>query len=339
MVLTDKTFIIAELSANHNNNFQLAKDTIYAMKESGADAVKFQTYTADSITLNVDNKYFGPRDSGIWKGKTLYEIFTEGSMPWEWQAKLLEYANELDLICFSSPFDFKAVDFLEELHVPMYKIASLEISDIPLISYVASKGKPIILSTGIANLNDIELAVNACRKEGNNDITLLKCTSAYPTPFEEVNLKVIPNLRETFNVKVGLSDHTMGSTVPLGAVALGAKVVEKHFILDRNLGGVDSSFSMEPDEFKFMVKSIRELEKALGSVSYELTEKQKDTKIRGRSLFISSKVKKGEVLTKNNVKSVRPGLGLHPKYFYDVLGKKANRDITAGSPLDWSMIE
>ncbi|WP_100629564.1 pseudaminic acid synthase [Algoriphagus formosus] len=332
--MQNKTYIIAELSANHNNDFDLAVKTIEAMASSGADAVKIQTYTADSLTLNVKNEYFGPLKQGLWQGRTPYELFQEASMPYDWQPKLKQVAESLGLDFFSSPFDREGVDFLEnEVKVGRYKIASLEISDIPLISYTASKGKPMIISTGVAELADIELAVKACRDEGNEDITLLKCTSEYPAPFEMANLRTIPNLRETFGVKVGVSDHTMGSTVPVVAVALGAEVVEKHFILDRSLGGPDSAFSMEPEEFAFMVQSVREAEAALGKVSYKISEK---SKIRRRSLFVTADIKKGEKFTESNIRSIRPGYGLHPKHFHEVLGTQATRDFKKGEPLTLS---
>jgi pseudaminic acid synthase len=326
-----KVYIIAELSANHNNDYNLAVKTIEAMAASGADAVKVQTYTPDSLTLDVDNEFFGPRTEGLWKGRKPYELFEEAAMPYEWQPKLKKIANDLGLEFFSSPFDLKGVDFLEnEVGVPKYKIASLEITDIPLIEYTASKRKPIIISTGVAELADIELAIQACRKVGNDDITLLKCTSEYPAPFEMANLRTIPNLKETFNVKVGVSDHTMGSTVPIVAVALGATVVEKHFILDRSLGGPDSAFSMEPKEFAEMVRGIREAEQALGKVNYEVSEK---SKLRRRSLFVVKDIKKGEVITEKYIKSVRPGYGTHPKFLKDILGKPSAYNYKVGDPL------
>lgn len=334
--MQNKTYIIAELSANHNNDYNLAVKTIEAMAKAGADAVKVQTYTADSLTLDIDNEYFGPRKEGLWKGRRPYELFQEASMPYEWQPKLKKVANALGMEFFSSPFDKEGVDFLEkEVGVPRYKIASLEITDIPLIEYTASKGKPMIISTGVAELNDIELAVQTCRSVGNNDITLLKCTSEYPAPFELANMRTIPNLRETFGVKVGVSDHTMGSTVPIVAIAMGAEVVEKHFILDISLGGPDSAFSMEPAEFAAMVKGVREAEAALGHVSYEVSEK---SKLRRRSLFVVKDIKAGELITAQNVRSIRPGFGMHPKELHAVLGKRFNRAVTAGTRLEWSDI-
>jgi pseudaminic acid synthase len=335
MINPEKVFVIAELSANHNNDLNLAKKTIDAIAESGADAVKVQTYTADSLTLNVDNEYFGPRKEGLWKGKTLYELFTEGSLPYEWHADLKKYSESLGLIFFSSPFDREGVDFLESLNVSLYKIASPEITDIPLISYVASKGKPMIMSTGLASLADIQLAVDTCRKEGNNDITLLKCTSEYPATPDMANLLTIPNLKETFNVKVGLSDHSFGSTVPVVAVSLGATVVEKHFVLNREKGGIDAAFSMEPHEFKHMVSSVKDAKDALGSVSYNLTDRNKN---RRRSIFVSKDVKKNDKISIENVKCIRPGNGLHPMYYKEIIDKKFSQDIKAGTPLSWELL-
>jgi len=326
----NKTFIVAELSANHNNDFDITVKTVEAMAESGANAVKVQTYKAESLALDVDNEYFGPRKEGLWKGYRSYDLYLKASMPYEWQPKLKKIAESVGIQFFGSPFDKKGVDFLERLNVPIYKIASFEITDIPLIEHIARKGKPIIISTGVAQIADIELAVNTCRSNGNGDITLLKCTSEYPSTFEAANLLTIPNLKNTFNVEVGVSDHTPGSTVPIVAVALGATVVEKHFILDRSLGGPDSAFSMEPIEFAKMVKSVREAEGSLGKVSYELTDKNK---LRRRSLFVAKDLRKGETFTESNIKSVRPGNGLHPKYLKIVLGKRVNKPLKKGTPL------
>lgn len=336
--LSNRVFIIAEISANHNNDLDLALDTVRAIYETGADAVKVQTYTADSLVLNVDNEYFGPRKSGLWKGRKLYDLFQEGSLPYEWHIRLKEEAEKLGLVFFSSPFSTTDVDFLESIDVPMYKIASLEITHIPLIKYVAGKGKPIIMSTGVAEEEDIRLAVETCRAEGNNDITLLKCTTAYPAPYDEVNLNAIPLIKEKFGTKIGLSDHTMGNVVPLGAVALGAKVIEKHFILDRNLGGIDSQFSMNPEEFKLMVDSVRILEKSLGMPTMSLTEKAKDSKTRSRSIFVSNDVEENEIVTSENIRVVRPGHGLHPKHYEEVLGKKFIKSVKGGQPLSWDDI-
>jgi len=333
------TFIIAELSGNHLQKFDIAVKTIKAMKESGADAVKLQTYTADTITIDCDNECFRINQGTLWDGKTLYQLYQEAYTPWEWQPKLKEVAEDLGLIWFSTPFDKSAVDFLEGLNTPVYKVASFEITDIPLIEYIASKGKPLIISSGIATLADIEEAVNACKRMGNQQIALLKCTSAYPTPIEEANLRAIPDLGETFETVVGLSDHTMGISMPIAAVALGAKIIEKHFILERTLGGPDAAFSSEPQEFKSMAKAIREVEKGLEERSYELSPKAEKNRIFARSLFAVRDIKAGETLTEENVRSIRPGHGLHPKYLMDVLGKKARKDVQKGTPVSWDLIE
>ena len=337
--LNESTCIIAELSANHLQNLNLAVDTIKAMKESGADAVKLQTYTPDTITIDSDNQYFQIDQGTLWDGKTLYQLYQEAYTPWEWQPKLKKIAEDLGLICFSSPFDKKSVDFLEEMNVPAYKVASFEITDIPLIEYIASKGKPVIISTGIATLADIEEAVNVCRRMGNDQIALLKCTSAYPAPLEESNLRTIPNLADTFNTVVGLSDHTLGISAPIASVALGAKIIEKHFIIDRKMGGPDAAFSMEPDEFKSMVGAVRDVEKALGNVNYDLTEKTTKSRDFSRSLFVVQDIKAGESLTEENVRSIRPGFGLHPRHFRQIIGKKVRTDIKRGTPLDWTLVE
>lgn len=326
------TFIIAELSANHMNDFDIAVKTIEAMAEAGADAVKFQTFTPDTITIDCDNEYFQIKQGTVWDGQILHELYEDAYMPWDWQPKLKKIAQDLGLIVFSSPFDKTSVDFLEDMDVPAYKIASFEITDIPLIEYVASKGKPIIISTGIASLDDIELAVNACKGVGNDKISLLKCTSSYPAPLDEINLNTIPDIKDRFGVVVGLSDHTLGGEVSTAAVALGANIIEKHFILDRNMGGPDSEFSMEPHEFKQMVDSIRNIEKALGTVSYELSDKMKANREFSRSLFVVEDMKKGEIITKDTVRSIRPGFGLHPKYLKEILGKKVNQDLVKGTP-------
>lgn len=329
----NSTFIIAELSANHNQDISIAKETIYAMKDSGADAVKLQTYTPDTLTIDCDNDYFQIRQRSLWDGQTLYKLYKRAYTPWEWHYELKELADKLGLVFFSTPFDKTAVDFLENLNVPIYKIASFEITDIPLIEYVSSKKKPVIISTGIATLEDIELAVATCRNNGCENITLLKCTSAYPAPIEEANLSTIPDMAKRFNVKVGLSDHTLGISVPIAAVALGATMIEKHFILDKNLGGPDASFSLEPKEFAEMAKAIRDVEKAIGQVSYDISKNVQKNRIFARSLFVVSDIKKGEVITESNVKSIRPGYGLHPKYFKDILGKKVKKTIHRGEPI------
>jgi len=333
------TFIIAELSANHMNDFDIAVKTIEAMAEAGADAVKFQTFTPDTITIDCDNEYFQIKQGTVWDGQVLHELYEDAYMPWDWQPKLKKVAEDLGLIVFSSPFDKTSVDFLEDMDVPAYKIASFEITDVPLIEYVASKGKPIIISTGIASLEDIELAVKSCLDAGNDEIALLKCTSSYPAPLDEINLNTIPDIKDKFDVIVGLSDHTLGGEVSTAAVAVGADIIEKHFILDRNMGGPDCEFSMEPDEFKQMVDSIRNVEKALGTVSYELSDKMKANREFSRSLFVVTDMKKGDIISEDNVRSIRPGFGLHPKYLKEILGKKVNNDLKKGIPFDLEFID
>lgn len=334
-----KTFIIAEMSANHIQNYDRAVEIIKKAKWAGADAIKLQTYTPDTITLDCDNEYFQIKQGTIWDGTTLHKLYQEAYTPWEWQPKLKKVAEEEGLIFFSSPFDFTAVDFLEDMDVPAYKIASFELNDIPFIEYIASKGKPVIMSTGIARMGDIQDAIDACKRMGNENIALLKCTSAYPSPIEEVNLKTIPNMKETFDVVVGLSDHTMGNAVSVGGVAIGAQIIEKHMTLRRADGGADSQFSMEPEEFKEMVDNIRIVEKALGKVTYDLTEKQKKSREHSRSLFVIKEVDEGETFTEDNVRSIRPGFGLETKHIKDILGKKAKNNITKGTPLNWNLIE
>ncbi len=337
--LDEKVFIVAELSANHCQDLNLAKETIYAMKESGADAVKLQTYTPDTITINCDNEYFQIKHGTLWDGQTLYQLYKKAYTPWEWHFELKELADKLGLVFFSAPFDKTAVDFLEKVGTSAYKIASSEIVDLPLIEYTAKKNKPMIISTGIATLGEIEEAVNTCKKAGNDQIILLKCTSAYPTPIEEANLKTIPNMIETFNCYVGLSDHTKGIVAPVVAVSLGAKLIEKHFILDKNLDSPDKEFSLDPKEFKQMVDAVRDAEKALGKVFYGTTEHSKPSRLGKRSLFVVKDIKKGETFTEENVKSIRPGYGLEPKYLSQILGKRARKDIKKGTPLSWDLID
>ena len=331
-------FIIAELSANHNGSIETAKETIRAAKRAGADCIKLQTYTADTITLNSRKSDFMVKGT-IWDGKNLHYLYKEAYTPWEWHAELFKVAKEEGLICFSSPFDFTAVDFLETLNVPAYKIASFEITDIALIEYVASKGKPIILSTGIATTEDIELALAACKKMGNSQIALLKCTSSYPAPIEEANMSLVKDLADRYGVISGLSDHTMGSTVPVVSVCFGAKIIEKHFILDRTIGGPDASFSMNEAEFKQMVIAVREAEKAIGVVDYELTEKQQSGRAFSRSLYVVENIKEGDLFTSKNVRSIRPGYGLHPKFLPHVLGKIAKSDIEKGTALSFDLLQ
>lgn len=326
----NKTFIIAELSANHNGSKQVALDTIRAAKRAGADAIKLQTYTADTLTLNCKKDDFKISQGTLWDEKYFYDLYKEAYTPWEWHAELFEAARKEGLVCFSTPFDKTAVDFLEELGNPIYKIASFEITDIPLIEYAARKGKPMVISTGIATEEDIQLAVDTCRKVGNNDITLLRCVSAYPAPLENVNLRTMLEMKERFDVKVGLSDHTMGSDVAIAATALGAEMIEKHFIFDRAIGGPDAAFSMTAPEFEQMVQSIRNVETALGSVVYPTDLSQIKGRDFCRSLYVAQPMKAGEVITEENVRSVRPGFGLHPKYLPEILGKKVNRDLEVG---------
>lgn len=331
-------FIIAELSANHLGDFDLAVETIKAMKDSGADAVKMQTYTPDTLTINCNNDFFKIKQDTLWDGSTFHDLYQNAHMPWEWQPELKKIAEKLGLTVFSSPFDNTSVDFLEDMKVPAYKIASFEITDIPLIENVASKGKPVIISTGVAEICDIELAVKTCQKQGNDKIALLKCTSSYPAPLKSINLKTIPNMAETFRTVVGLSDHTLESAIPIGSVALGAKIIEKHFILDRGLGGPDCKFSLEPEEFKCMVNSIRALETAMGEISYELDDVTRLNRDFSRSLFVVKDIQEGEIISEENVRSIRPGFGLHPKYLNDILGKKFSKSLRKGTPLSWDLI-
>lgn len=325
-----KTFIVAEMSANHNHHKDIAIDTIRAAKKAGADAIKIQTYTADTLTLNCTKPDF-MLGKGLWEGENYYSLYQKAYTPWEWHKEIYHVAKEEGLVCFSTPFDKTAVDFLEELDNPIYKIASFEITDIPLIRYIASKQKPIILSTGIAMEEDIRLALDTIYAEGNKDVTLLKCTSAYPAPIEAANLLTIPDMRNRFGCKVGLSDHSEGSAVPMTAVALGAEVVEKHFIIDRSIGGPDSAFSMNAEEFAKMVQDVRNVEKALGSVYYPTDPSKIKGREFSRSLYVAEDMKAGDVITEQNVRSVRPGYGLHPKYLPELLGKKVNRNIEKGT--------
>ena len=333
----DKTFIIAEMSANHGHDIEIAKETIRAAKRVGADAIKLQTYTADTITIDCDKDDFIIKGT-IWEGKTLYELYKEAYTPWEWHAELFETAKQEGLICFSSPFDKTAIDLLESLGTPAYKIASFEITDIPLIEYAASKGKPMIISTGIADDTDIQLAVDTCRKVGNNDIILLKTSSQYPAKIEDANMLMIPDLEKRFNVLTGLSDHTTGELIPIIATSLGAKVIEKHFILDKSIGGPDASFSLDEKEFKKMIDAVRNTEKALGKIDYTLTKKTKKSRVFSRSLYAIKDVKAGELFTEKNIKSIRPRYGLHPKYYNKILGKIAKKNIERGTPISWEVI-
>lgn len=333
-----KTFIIAEMSANHNGSKEIALETIRAAKRAGADAVKLQTYTADTITLDCDKDDFQIKQGTIWDGQTLHQLYQKAYTPWEWHAELFEEAKKQNIICFSTPFDNTAVDLLESLGNPIYKIASFEITDVNLIEYCARKMKPMVISTGIATEEDIELAIATCRKVGNNDITLLKCTSAYPSPVEKSQLCMIQDMAQKYNVKTGLSDHTIGSFAPILSVALGGVMIEKHFIIDRSIGGEDCSFSMDEKEFTQMVKDVRLAEQALGEVSYELDPLVLPEREFSRSLYIAEDMKAGDILTEKNLRSVRPGFGLHPKYLNNCLGKKVNRDLEKGTRMSLEYI-
>ncbi len=330
-------FIVAELSANHNQDYNRAVEIIHAAAQAGADAVKLQTYTPDTLTIDCHEDCFVNK-GGLWDGLTEYELYQKAYTPWEWQPKLMEEAAKLGLECFSSPFDFTSIDFLESLHVPAYKIASYEINDIPLIRKAARLHKPMIFATGIAYPEDIERALSVCAEEGNQDVILLKCVSAYPTPYEDVNLNVIPTLAKTYDCLTGISDHTLGTIVSAGAVPLGIRMVEKHLTLRRSDGGPDSAFSMEPEEFAQMVQEIRILEKALGSPEYHLTDKQIEQRQGSRSLFVVKDIAEGEVLTSENIRSIRPGIGLHTMYYEEVLGKHAKHYLKKGTPLAWDLI-
>lgn len=325
-------FCVAEMSGNHLHDYGRAVEIIHAAKEAGADAIKLQTYTADSLSMDCDNEYFQIH-GGLWDGMTEYKLYEEAATPWEWQPKLKELAEDLGMECFSSPFDASSVDFMKACNMPAYKVASYEINDIPLLRRIAALHKPVILATGIAYLEDIERALQVCREEGNEEVMLLKCVSSYPTPYEDINLAMIPTLAGTFDCLTGLSDHSMGSVVPVGAVPLGIRMVEKHLTLRRSDGGPDGAFSMEPEEFKEMVGHIRIMEKALGVSAYGLTESQKKERSGSRSLFVVKDIKAGEKLTPENVRSIRPGYGLHTMYYEEVLGKIARRDIDRGTPL------
>jgi len=331
-------YIVAELSANHQQQFSEAVKLVEAAKEAGADAVKLQTYTPDIITIDCRNEHFRIGKGTIWEGRYLYELYSEAYTPWDWQPKLKKIAEELVLTLFSTPFDRTAVDFLEEMDVPAYKVASFEIVDIPLIEYIAGKGKPVIISTGMATLEEISEAVQAARSAGASQVALLKCTSAYPALPAEMNLRTIPHLAETFGIPVGLSDHTLGIAVPVAAVALGACIIEKHLTLSRSNPGPDSAFSLEPGEFKAMVDAIRTAEEALGEVSYKVSEQEAKSRVFRRSLFVVKDTKVGDTFTEENVRSIRPGYGLHPRCLGEVMGARAARNIARGTPLTWDMI-
>ncbi len=331
-------YIIAEMSANHLRDIERAKRIILAAKEAGADAVKLQSYRPDTITIDCRGEEFMAAKGSLWEGRNLYELYEEAYMPWEWHESLFSYAKEIGITIFSSPFDHSAVDLLKELNAPAYKIASYEILDIPLIKKAASAGKPIILSTGIASLADIERAVNSCLEENNQDIAVLKCVSQYPTPYADMNLLTIPNISETFGCIAGLSDHSMGSCVDVAAVTLGARIIEKHLTLSRSDGGPDGAFSMEPEEFAQMVRDVHNAELALGKCSYELTEAQKRGRKNARSLYAVEDIRAGEEFTEKNVRSVRPGRGIPPRYLEDIIGKKASCSIKRGTAMKWEFI-
>lgn len=333
------TYIIAELSANHGHKLENALASVRAAKAAGADAIKIQTYTADTITLDCDSADFQVKSGTLWDGTTLYQLYKQAYTPWEWHQAIFDEAKKIGIDCFSTPFDKTAVDFLEQLGNPIYKIASFEITDIPLIEYAASKHKPMIISTGIATPEDIQLALEACHRVGNFDVTLLHCVSAYPAPLENVNLRTMMDMADRYGVKVGLSDHTMGSDVAIAAVSLGATVIEKHFILDRAIGGPDAAFSMQRNEFAAMVQSIRNVEKCLGSVQYKEDISQIPGREFARSLYVVEDIKIGEVITENNVRSVRPGYGLAPKCLQKILGKRLNRDLEKGMRMDMMYLE
>ncbi len=330
-------YIIAEMSANHNQDFDQAVKILEAAKQAGADAVKLQTYTPDTMTIDCDNKYFRIKGT-IWGGRNLYNLYSEAYTPWDWQPKLKEIAEGMGLGLFSTPFDATAVDFLEQMGVPAYKVASFEIVDLPLLRKIARTGKPVIMSTGMATLAEIDEAVQTIRQAGCTQLALLKCTSAYPAPPEEMNLHTIPHLADAFGVPAGLSDHTLGIAVPVAAAALGACIIEKHMTLSRAIPGPDSAFSLEPNEFKQMVEAVRIAGKALGTINYQPTEKEQASRAFRRSLFVVKEMKEGEEFTDENIRSIRPGAGLPPKYLQDVMGRKASRDVKRGTPLNWDLI-
>jgi pseudaminic acid synthase len=336
---SNDVMIVAELSANHNQDINIAIETIKAAKKCGADAIKLQTYTPDTITIDCDKPLFRIEQGTVWDGTNLYDLYKKAYTPWEWHDELFNAAHEEGLICFSSPFDPSAVDFLEKFNPPAYKIASFEITDIPLISYIASKKRPLIISTGIAGEEDIQLALKTCYDQNNRDIILLKCTSSYPAPVDEMNLNTIPDMARRFNHHVGLSDHSLGIAMPAAAVALGARVIEKHLILRKSIGGPDAGFSLEPEQFSQMVETVRTVEKALGKVNYQLSPSSIKNRKFSRSLFAVKDIAKGEVLTSGNIRSIRPGDGLHPKYYYEILGKPAKLDIKFGTPLSWDLLK
>lgn len=335
----EPVYVVAEMSASHHQSFDEAARIVRAAKDSGADAIKLQTYTPDTMTIDCRTEPFQIGKGTIWEGRNLYELYGEAYTPWEWQPELKTLANGLGMDCFSTPFDMSAVEFLEKMDVPVHKIASFEVVDLPLIERIARTGKPVIMSTGMTSLDEVEEAVQTLRKAGCRQLVLLKCTSAYPAPPEAMNLRTIPDMAERFGVPVGLSDHTMGIAASVAAVALGACVIEKHFTLSRAAGGPDAAFSLEPQELREMVDAIRTTEKAMGRVNYELTPSETAMRVYRRSLFVVEDVERGSVFSSRNVRSIRPGHGLPPKVIGDVIGRRASRDLVRGSPLDWSMVE
>ena len=331
-------YLIAEMSANHAGDMGRALEIIHAAKESGANCIKIQTYTPDTITMNCNNEFF-TLSGGTWKGENLYELYGKAYTPWEWQGRLKEEADKIGIDFFSTPFDKTAVDFLEELKVDFYKIASFEVVDIPLLKAVAATQKPIIMSVGMATTEEIEEAMKAIYSQGNTQLAILKCSSVYPAIPDTMNLKTLQDMKERFGVPVGLSDHSMGNIAAVTAVALGANIIEKHFCLSRDIENPDVSFSMEPGEFAEMVKNIRLAEKAMGKVSYELSVAEKESRNTRKSIFVSADIKKGEVLTPENIRVVRPAYGMEPKYYEMVLGKKVKEDLKFGTPLSFDVIE
>ncbi|MFH1422053.1 MAG: pseudaminic acid synthase [Planctomycetota bacterium] len=331
-------YIVAEMSANHGQDFNRAIDIIHAMKNAGADAVKIQTYTPDTMTIRSDSKLFKISGGTVWDGQYLYDLYGKAYTPWEWQPKLKEEAEKTGLDFFSTAFDPTAVEFLEKMGVAVHKVASYEIVDIPLIEAMAKTGKPLIISTGMATLEEVQEAVETARKAGAKQIALLKCTSLYPAPLDEMNLRTIPIIAEKFDLPVGLSDHTLDVTLPVAAVALGACIVEKHFTLSREFDTPDSKFSLEPHEFAEMVRAVRAVEKALGTVHFGPTEMEKSSRTKRRSLFVVGDIKKGEKFTEQNVKSIRPGHGLHTRHLHEVINQTATEDIPKGTPLEWKHV-
>lgn len=331
-------YIIAEMSANHAGDYDRAIEIIHAAKEAGADCIKIQTYTPDTMTIDCDKEYF-KINKGTWKGENLYNLYKKAYTPWEWQEGLKAEADKIGIDFLSTPFDKTSVDFLEKLGVNFYKVASFEIVDIPLIKYIASKGKPIIMSTGMATLGEIEEALNAVKSQGNNNLCLLKCSSAYPAISDDMNLKTINSLKVTFELPVGLSDHSLDSIGAITSVALGANIIEKHFCISREVENPDASFSMEAHEFRQMVDDIKQVERAIGTISYDISHKEKESLVFRRSIFVVEDIRKGEIFDKDNIRIIRPGFGLAPKYYESIIGKKASKDIERGEPLDWTMVE